>query len=128
MISFLRGGREWLVQAQVDPNAHLPRQRGVPRGDAILCNHANENPGHCPCDGDCYCRQNGHTCSDVMAVHSMSDRECRLCDRDALWCFKTKPRFYVCDLHLAECRVNREQGRQAGLAAIVRHHEVADDV
>ena len=41
---------------------------GVPAGSAILCNHANENPGHCPCEPDCYCRQDGHTCSDVSAV------------------------------------------------------------
>lgn len=81
IVDFMRGGRNWLssptppqtstlVQdlvalGMIDPNAHLPHQRGVPRGDAILCNHANENPGHCPCDPDCYCRQDGHTCSDV---------------------------------------------------------------
>jgi hypothetical protein len=144
MVSFLRGGREWLNTPTVgqrmfpgmqsDHNAHLPHQRGVPAGDAILCNHANENPGHCPCDPDCYCRQDGHTCSDVTAVHGSSDRECRLCDRDALWIFNygafagvmAEPRLYVCALHLAECRVNRERGRQESLAATVRHHEVVD--
>jgi hypothetical protein len=101
MVSFLRGGREWLVQAQVDPNAHLPRQRGVPRGDAILCNHANENPGHCPCAPDCYCRQDGRTCSDVTVAR------------------------------LARERVNmlRDSHRHMdSLSEIVRHHEAADDV
>ena len=57
-----------VVGVQIDPNAHLPHHRGVPAGSAILCNHANENPGHCPCDPDCYCRQDGHTCSALAAM------------------------------------------------------------
>lgn len=26
--------------------------------DAIYCNHANEMPASCPCDDDCYCKEN----------------------------------------------------------------------
>ena len=150
MVSFLRGGREWLnpptplgqnmyaamidehnfdcrgpdcdvmvlvggravrcSEHRADPNAHLPHQRGVPAGSAILCNHANENPGHCPCEPDCYCRQNGHTCSDVDRVYNDgrgAEPGCRLCKRDARWRFNTDPHFFVCDLHLSEVRVNR---------------------
>ena len=133
-----------VVGVQIDPNAHLPHQRGVPRGDAILCNHANENPGHCPCDPDCYCRQDGHTCSDVSEVyarHDGRDVECRLCSRNAHWQFRQEPRLHVCALHLAECRVNRApvlhncgdatcpmiaSPMSASLAAMVRHHEAVD--
>lgn len=116
-----------IYPAQVDPNAHLPRTRGVPAGSAILCNHANENPGHCPCEPDCYCRQLGRTCSDVNAVDGHPG-ECRLCDRDATWYFKTGPRLYVCSLHLAECRMNRQTAANNSLSEMVRHHEAVDDV
>ena len=105
MVSFLRGGREWLASNftmadmlatpsvagayiplhQRELPALHPHQvgrnptgaydavptRGVPAGSAILCNHANENPGHCPCDPDCYCRQDGHTCSALAAMAAM---------------------------------------------------------
>jgi len=102
MVSFLRGGREWLTSpgftrptllqdpdslgysagamARELPAIH-PHQvgrnptgaydavptRGVLVGSAILCDNANENHGHCRCEPDCYCRQDGHTCSDGLA-------------------------------------------------------------
>lgn len=140
MVSFLRGGREWLEispedrarseaidreaeqverlaihPAQADPNAHLPHQRGVPAGDAILCNHANENPGHCPCEADCYCRQDGHTCSDVSSEPNPFDRQCDYCANEATWRFRyttVVPSGHVngrrvevvCGAHLAQAR------------------------
>lgn len=30
------------------------------RVGAMYCEHANENPGRCPCPGNCYCKD--HTC------------------------------------------------------------------
>jgi hypothetical protein len=123
-----------VVGVQIDPNAHLPHHRGVPAGSAILCNHANENPGHCPCEPDCYCRQDGHTCSDVSEVFAQHDGRasaCRLCSRNAHWQFKQEPRFNVCALHLGKGRlVNRETRTAANnsLSEMVRHHEAVDDV
>jgi len=180
MVSFLRGGREWLeppsiMRGQqgtdflaVERPAIHPAQvtahscmicgafysglthtcvgrnptgaydavptRGVPAGSAILCNHANENPGHCPCEPDCYCRQDGHTCSDVSEVFAQHDGRasaCRLCSRNAHWQFKQEPRFNVCALHLGKGRlVNRETRTAANnsLSEMVRHHEAVDDV
>jgi len=178
MVSFLRGGREWLeppsiMRGQqgtdflaVERPAIHPAQvtahscmicgafysglthtcvgrnptgaydavptRGVPAGSAILCNHANENPGHCPCDLDCYCRQDGNTCSDVRSMEpndgTCEIRGCRRCPR---WHFRTERGaqlsngvlvYYVCTEHLAEIRANNS------LSEIVRHHEVVDDV
>ena len=172
MVSFLRGGREWLAPpsimhgqqgtdflaverpaihpAQVDApdehpcatcgdakfngdqsvycsnecagirganDRHLNR-RGVPRGDAILCNHANENPGHCPCEPDCYCRQDGHTCSDVRSEPNPFDRPCDDCSTEATWRFRyttVVPNGHrngrrvevVCGSHLAQAREER---------------------
>lgn len=100
MVSFLRGGSEWLEAPSivlgrqgtdflaVERPALHPHQvgrnptgaydaaptRGVPAGSAILCNHANENPGHCPCDPDCYCRQDGHTCSERQRARWRAQR------------------------------------------------------
>lgn len=38
--------------------------------DAMLCNHANECPGRCPCDDACYCRQPGNTCGTADAART----------------------------------------------------------
>lgn len=181
IVDFLRGGRNWLqpgmaasaavgaesIREEIDaeivrdliatgPNAHLPFQRGAPTGSAILCNHANENPGHCPCDPDCYCRQDGHTCSDVTGEPNPFDRECDLCNREATWRFKhttvlpnNTPNGYrvevICGHCLPNARLRRiefnlsfmnrraaEQAAQATQDSInlaidmVRHHEVVD--
>ena len=164
MVSFLRGGREWLKPPPLGQNTHSfmvddhsgpPRLdrapplttqvrdgvevmgrnmvvRGVLAGDAILCNHANENPGHCPCEPNCYCRQDGYTCSDVRSMEpndgTCEIRGCRRCPR---WHFRTERGaqlsngvlvYYVCTEHLAEIRANNS------LSEMVRHHEAVDDV
>ena len=31
------------------------------RNEPVFCEHANENPGQCPCDPGCYCKDN-NTC------------------------------------------------------------------
>jgi hypothetical protein len=88
-----------------DPNANVPRRNGG--FDPDHCEHANEAPSHCPCPSGCTCRHNGHTCSDVTAVHAMSDRECQYCNLDAWWCFKTLGGPYVCEQHLVSERATR---------------------
>lgn len=34
-------------------------ENGLPEGDSMLCNHANEVPVDCPCGPNCYCRTQG---------------------------------------------------------------------
>ena len=118
--------------AGADPNDLLPRTRGVPAGSAILCNHANENPGHCPCEPDCYCRQDGHTCSDVDAVAFNNGPEpvceAQPCPRSPGWRLKRGRRGYFCTEHLAALRRLQLPRANNSLSEIVRHHEAVDDV
>lgn len=125
MVDFLRGGDSWRNHGMGTLPAQIPWDSvvsadeeimrgfpasGVPAGSAILCNHANENPGHCPCEPDCYCRQDSNTCSDVERVYNDgrgAEPECRFCSTDARWRFKSERRLYACELHLAECRESR---------------------
>lgn len=111
MVSFLRGGREWLTSGQTsfleNRNAIALVDAGVLPVSAMLCEHDNEAPNVCPCEPRCTCRRNGHTCSDVLAVHGMSDRECQFCELDALWVTKTFPGTYLCDSHLVSERARQ---------------------
>lgn len=59
--------RQKRAEAALD-RAHEQRAAatGLGTGSPMLCNHANENPWHCPCDADCYCK--GRTCEAVTSA------------------------------------------------------------
>jgi len=105
LVAFLRGEGEW---ARGLPPDVRPR----PVGSPLFCEHANEVPGQCPCVENCYCRQDGNTCSDVRAVYGDSDRSCGRCAQDALFYF-VGGHGYVCAIHLAMFREDQRRVREA---------------
>lgn len=50
---------EHIRLARMRPPAPPPKTSRILRGDASLCEHANECPAQCHCPADCYCRVEG---------------------------------------------------------------------
>ena len=48
--------KQTLVKLEYTDTNKFIQDLGIPKGDPVLCTHANENPSLCECPADCYCQ------------------------------------------------------------------------